>query len=54
MQQRARNAEALLLAERQYPVPVGVLVEPRRQRRQSDRISTSRDLRPANVAGSAG
>ena len=43
LQQRAGDAEALLLAERQHPVPVRLLVEPLRQRRQADRADRLRD-----------
>src|SRR5689334_24723408 len=37
LQQGATNAEPLLLAERQHPVPVRVLVEPFRQGAEPDR-----------------
>src|SRR4051794_29287771 len=36
--ERARDAEPLLLAERQLPVPVRLLVEPQRKRGKPDRL----------------
>ena len=36
MQDRARDADALLLAEREHPVPVRFLVEPLGERREAD------------------
>ena len=51
LQQRARDAEALLLAERQHPVPVRLLVEPLRQCGKADRVERRGDLLAAEGAG---
>src|SRR5215471_4967769 len=56
VQQRARHAEALLLAERQHPVPVRLLVQPRRKLRQSDvgeRLPDSLDIESSGRSGIA-
>ena len=55
MQQRARDAEPLLLAERQHAVPVRLLVDALGQRRQADRGDQLGDAWPASkLPGSAG
>ena len=55
MQQRARHAEALLLAERQHPVPVRLFMQPRRKLGRPTAASTSPDLRStSNAPASAG
>ena len=54
LQQRAGDAEPLLLAERQHAVPVRLLVEPLDQRRQPTARSASAICSPLKAPASAG
>src|ERR1700742_2894297 len=54
LQQRAGEREALLLAERQHPVPVVTFVQPLRELRQTDRADRVLDLLGSETVGRRG
>ena len=54
VQHGAGDAEPLLLAERQHPVPMRLLVDPGRERRQADGGDHLGTLAGLEASGSAG